>query len=37
MVDKSRPHHYWVEVVVTVVYIMNRTPTTTMHGMTPEE
>jgi hypothetical protein len=37
MVDKSMPHHYWVEAVVIVVYIMNRTPTTTVHGITPKE
>jgi transposase InsO family protein len=37
MADKSMPHHYWAEVVATTVYIMNRTPTATVHGMTPEE
>jgi transposase InsO family protein len=37
MADKSMPHHYWVEVVAIAVYIMNRTPATTVHGMTPEE
>ncbi len=37
MDDKSMPHHYWAEAVATAVYIMNRTPTSTMHGMTPEE
>jgi hypothetical protein len=31
------PHHYWAETVVTAVYIMNRTPTTAMHGMTLKE
>jgi hypothetical protein len=37
MVDKSMPHHYWAEAVAITVYIMNRTPTTTVHGMIPEE
>jgi transposase InsO family protein len=37
MADKSMPHHYWAEAVTTTVYIMNRTPTATVHGMTPEE
>jgi hypothetical protein len=37
MAEKSMPHHYWAEVVATAVYIMNRTPTTAVHGMTPEE
>jgi 5'-3' exoribonuclease 2 len=27
----------WAEAVATAVYIMNRTPTSTVHGMTPEE
>jgi len=31
------PNYFRVEAVVTVVYIMNRTPTTTIHGMTFEE
>ncbi len=37
MADKSMPHHYWAKAVATAVYIMNRTSTTTVHGMTPEE
>ncbi len=37
MVDKKMSDHYWAEAVETVVYIMNRTPTATVHGMTPEE
>jgi hypothetical protein len=37
MVDKSMPHHYWAEAVATLVYIMNRTPTITLHGMIPKE
>jgi len=37
MADKSMPHHYWTEAVATTVYIMNRTPTIAVHGMTPKE
>jgi hypothetical protein len=37
MADKSMPHHYWAEAIATAVYIMNKTPIVTMHGMTPEE
>jgi hypothetical protein len=37
MADKGMPHHYWAEAVVTAIYIMNRTPTAIVHGMTPEE
>jgi hypothetical protein len=35
--EKNLPNYFWVEAVATVVYIMNQTPTTTVHGMTPEE
>jgi hypothetical protein len=35
--EKNLPHYFWAEVVISVVYIMNQTPTTTIHGMTPEE
>jgi len=35
--EKNLPNYFWVEVVATIVYIMNRTPTTTVHGMTPKE
>jgi len=35
--EKNLPNYFWAEVVATVVYIMNRTPTATVHGMTPEE
>ncbi len=31
------PNYFWAEVVATTIYIMNRTPTTAVHGMTPEE
>jgi hypothetical protein len=32
--EKNFPNYFWVEVVVIAVYIMNRTPTTVVHGMT---
>jgi hypothetical protein len=35
--EKNLPNYFWAEAVATVVYIMNRTPTATIHGMTPEE
>jgi len=35
--EKNLPNYFWVEAVATAVYIMNRTPTSTIHGMTPEE
>jgi len=35
--EKNLPNYFWAEAVATVVYIMNQTPTTTIHGMTPEE
>ncbi len=35
--EKNLLNYFWVEVVAIVVYIMNRTPTTTIHGMTLEE
>ncbi len=35
--EKNLQNYFWVEAVATVVYIMNRTRTTTVHGMTPEE
>jgi hypothetical protein len=37
MADKSMSHHYWAGAVATAVYIMNRTPIATIHGMTLEE
>jgi hypothetical protein len=37
MVDKSMPHHYWAETIVTTIYIMNKTPIAAMHGMIPKE
>jgi hypothetical protein len=35
--EKNLPNYFWVEMVIIVVYIMNRTPTTVIHGMTPKE
>jgi hypothetical protein len=35
--EKNLPNYFWAEAVATVVYIMNRTPTATVHGMTSEE
>jgi hypothetical protein len=35
--EKNLPNYFWVEVVTTTVYIMNRTPTAAVHGMTPQE
>ena len=37
MNEKEMSEYYWTKVVHTAVYIMNRTPTATIHGMTPEE
>ncbi len=31
--EKNLPNYFWVEEVATVVYIMNQTPTMTIHGM----
>jgi hypothetical protein len=35
--EKNLPNYFWAEAVATAVYIMNRTPTATVHGMTPKE
>ena len=37
MNEKEMPKYYRVEAVHAATYIMNRTPTATIHGMTPEE
>ena len=37
MNEKDLPNCYWAEVVATAIYIMNRTPTTAVHGVTLEE
>jgi hypothetical protein len=35
--EKNLPNYFWAKAVATVVYIMNRTPTAVVHGMTLEE
>jgi len=35
--EKNLPNYFWAEAVTTIVYIMNRTPTIVVHGMTLEE
>ena len=35
--EKGLQDFYWTKAVATAVYIMSRTPTATIHGMTPEE
>jgi hypothetical protein len=35
--EKNSPNYFWVEAVTTIVYIMNQTLTSTLHGMTLEE
>jgi hypothetical protein len=35
--ENNLSNYFWAKVVTTVVYIMNQTPTTTVHGMTHEE
>jgi hypothetical protein len=35
--EKNLPNYFWVEVVATAMYIMNRTPIATVHGMTLEK
>jgi hypothetical protein len=35
--EKNLPNYFWAKAIVTVVYIMNRTPIATIHGMTSEE
>jgi len=34
--EKNLPNYLWAEAVAIAVYIMNRTPTAAVHGMTPE-
>jgi hypothetical protein len=35
--EKNLPNYCWTEMVATVVYIMNQTPTMAVHGTTLEE
>jgi hypothetical protein len=35
--EKNLPNYFWAEAVTTAIYIINRTPTSTIYGMTPEE
>jgi histone deacetylase 1/2 len=32
--EKKLPNYFWAEAVTITIYIMNQTPTTTIHGMT---
>ncbi len=35
--EKNMLNYFWAKVVATAIYIMNRTPTVTIHGMTLKE
>ncbi len=35
--EKNLLNYFWVEAVAIAVYIMNWTPTSAIHGMTPEK
>jgi hypothetical protein len=35
--EKNLPNYFWVEAVVTAIYIMNQTPVAAIHGMTLKE
>jgi hypothetical protein len=35
--EKNLPNYFWAKVVTIIVYIMIRTLTTTIHGITPKE
>ncbi len=35
--EKNLLNYFWAKAVTTAIYIMNRTPTTAIHGVTPEE
>ncbi len=35
--EKNLPNYFWAKAIVTTIYIMNRTPTVVVHGMTFEE
>jgi hypothetical protein len=35
--EKNLPNYFWAKTIATIVYVMNRTPTMVIHGMTPKE
>jgi hypothetical protein len=35
--EKNLPNYFWAKAIVIIVYIMNQTPTTAVHGMTFEK
>jgi hypothetical protein len=35
--EKNLSNYFWAKAIATIIYIMNQTPTTTVHGMTLEE
>jgi hypothetical protein len=35
--EKNLPNYFWAEAIVTGIYIVNRTPTTIVHGIRPQE
>ena len=35
--EKKMPNYFWIDAIATTIYIMNKTPTTGIHGMMPEE
>ena len=37
MSEKEMPAYYWAEAIHAIVYIMNTTPTTAIHNITPKE
>ena len=37
MSEKNMPKYFWAKAVHTAIYVMNRTPTTGIHDMTPKE
>jgi hypothetical protein len=34
--EKNLPNYFWAKAIATIVYIMNQTPTTIIHAMTPK-
>ena len=37
MVEKNMPYIFWAKAVSKIIYIMNKTSTTAIHDVTPEE